>query len=172
MKKCIGCGEIKNLDCFYKHKQMKDGRLNKCKSCVKVDVKKNREVNIDYYKEYDRKRANDPKRVEMRRKYGQTEAGLKSKSKSKKKYIEKNKDKVLEKQRIYRKLNQKKVKAQEAVLYNIKIGNLKRGFCEICGKEKTEGHHDDYNKPLSVRWLCSKHHREWHKINGEGKNGN
>ena len=35
--------------------------------------------------------------------------------------------------------------------------------CEICG-EKAEAHHDDYNKPLEVRWLCFKHHREWHKI--------
>ena len=34
--------------------------------------------------------------------------------------------------------------------------------CEICGKEKTNAHHDDYNKPLDVRWLCVLHHRRFH----------
>ena len=33
MKKCISCGLEKNLDDFYVHSKMKDGRLNKCKDC-------------------------------------------------------------------------------------------------------------------------------------------
>jgi hypothetical protein len=27
---------------------------------------------------------------------------------------------------------------------------------------KTEGHHSDYTKPYSVRWLCSQHHHNVH----------
>ena len=34
--------------------------------------------------------------------------------------------------------------------------------CEVCGDENTEKHHDDYDKPLEVRWLCFKHHRQLH----------
>ena len=39
---------------------------------------------------------------------------------------------------------------------------LIRQPCEVCGAEKSEAHHDDYEKPLEVRWLCRKHHREHH----------
>lgn len=42
-------------------------------------------------------------------------------------------------------------------------GTLIRLPCEICGTDKdVQAHHDDYNRPLEVRWLCRKHHKEHH----------
>ncbi|GAG03219.1 unnamed protein product, partial [marine sediment metagenome] len=52
-------------------------------------------------------------------------------------------------------------------------GRLKRGKCLVCGDEKTEAHHEDYSKPLEVKWLCKKHHSELHyKQHYQGSQGN
>ena len=42
--------------------------------------------------------------------------------------------------------------------------HLLRGPCEICGSPNSEGHHDDYGRPLKVRWLCRKHHKQLHAM--------
>ncbi len=47
----------------------------------------------------------------------------------------------------------------------ISSGKLVRQPCEICGDPKTDAHHDDYNKPLEVRWLCRSCHKKWHDNN-------
>lgn len=53
-------------------------------------------------------------------------------------------------------------KARRKVRSEIEAGRMHRQPCEICGAEKAEAHHDDYSKPLDVRWLCPQHHRERH----------
>ena len=46
----------------------------------------------------------------------------------------------------------------------IRDGRLLRQPCEVCGAVKVEAHHDDYSKPLDVRWLCRKHHAMVHRM--------
>ena len=41
-------------------------------------------------------------------------------------------------------------------------GRLVRQPCEVCGALRVHAHHDDYSKPLDVRWLCRQHHDEHH----------
>jgi hypothetical protein len=45
----------------------------------------------------------------------------------------------------------------------IRRGKIKRTPCEACGDPRSEAHHDDYSQPLTVRFLCNKHHREAHQ---------
>ena len=46
----------------------------------------------------------------------------------------------------------------------IRIGVLIKQSCEICNKVETvEAHHEDYNKPLEIRWLCREHHLARHR---------
>lgn len=52
--------------------------------------------------------------------------------------------------------------ARRLVQRAVKRGTMTRLPCEVCGETKSEGHHDDYSKPLDVRWLCRKHHTEHH----------
>ena len=44
----------------------------------------------------------------------------------------------------------------------LKSGDLERKPCEVCGSPTSVAHHDDYEKPLEVRWLCYLHHSNIH----------
>src|SRR4051794_27601008 len=54
----------------------------------------------------------------------------------------------------YMKKNPEKHRAHTAVARAIADGRLTKGACEVCGEERADAHHDDYSKPLDVRWLC------------------
>ncbi len=56
--------------------------------------------------------------------------------------------------------NKPQARAHDKVAKAIRKGTLARGKCEVgtdC-KGPIEAHHDDYSKPLDVRWVCLKHH--------------
>jgi hypothetical protein len=53
--------------------------------------------------------------------------------------------------------------AHDAVAYALRTGKLFIESCQVCGSWKTHAHHDDYTKPLVVRWLCAIHHKLWHQ---------
>ncbi len=65
-------------------------------------------------------------------------------------------------------------RAQNLIERAIEKGIIKRkDKCEVCssnsifkdGRSGIQAHHDDYNNPLVVRWLCQKCHHDWHKKN-------
>ncbi|MBB5702128.1 hypothetical protein FHS76_002003 [Ochrobactrum daejeonense] len=68
----------------------------------------------------------------------------------------------------WRRANPSKYAAHIAVQRALTSGTLNKQPCEICGASEDDGvridaHHDDYRKPLKVRWLCRTHHSRLHK---------
>jgi hypothetical protein len=60
-----------------------------------------------------------------------------------------------------------KNRARHVARHAVASGRLARKPCEVCGLTKTEAHHDDYDKPLEVRWLCAQHHADLHRMRRE-----
>ena len=70
-------------------------------------------------------------------------------------------EKKREANRVWREGNRHKTFAEKEARVAFQLGLIPREGCEVCG-EHAEMHHDDYIKTLEIRWLCSRHHREWH----------
>ena len=136
MKICKKCKKYKELNNFYIHNQMKDGRLNICKECVKARIH-------NYWKDgrgkmVDSKRNQDPSRKEWQRLYSYNQ----------------------------REKHAAKRKVQSVWWTWFKKNKGVKSNCEVCGSgQKIEAHHSDYNKPYDVMWLCCKHHKGWHREN-------
>lgn len=134
-KVCFKCQAAKSLEEFYRHPAMADGRLNKCKECTKLDVRENYVKHIEYFREYERRRSHLPDRRVQATTYRQKR----------------------------RSVNRVKFVASYLTTNAIRDGRLIRQPCESCGAtENIQAHHDDYSKPLEVRWLCFVCHRKVH----------
>lgn len=151
-KRCFKCGQIKHLADFYRHKNMADGHLNKCKECAKIDSRSNRKDNADYYREYDRQRSSLPHRVEARKLYQCTDNYRIAAAKGRKRYVERHPE----------------IRKAHIIVGNfLRDGKLsKPELCSSCGSaDPVQAHHADYSKPLDVEWLCHACHVEWHLEN-------
>ena len=103
---------------------------------------------------------------------------LKNKEKRSKSYSEwykKNKERKIKQTKKYKKTERgklstkrasinarlkypEKYQARQEVLKALRKGTLIKKPCEVCGKLKVQAHHEDYSKPLDVKWLCEDHH--------------
>ena len=134
-KKCFKCGEIKELDMFYTHREMADGHINKCIECTKKDVLAYRGGNIDKIRIKDRERAKLPRRRHFSRL-------------NVKRWEEANPLAHAAHLLLKRAVKTKVI--------------LKPTKCSLCGAESClHGHHDDYLKPLEVEWLCAVCHSKY-----------
>jgi len=154
-KACFKCGETKPLCEFYRHPAMGDGYLNKCAECTKKDVRKNRSVNLQRCREYDRNRPNKTERNATyyawlrKRKADDDEYRLAANAR----HLAWS----------HRPENIRKKRANAFVNNALRAGRLTREPCEVCGSvEHIQAHHEDYDKPFAITWLCIKHHAARH----------
>ena len=148
---CIKC-EKNQPESEYYRSTMRANGTGECKSCTRARVISNRNANLDYYKNYDKSRADLPHRIKARKEYAQTEQGKERKAAAIKSWTIRN---------------PASYKAHNMVNNAVRDGRLfKPSQCEGCNDETTlHGHHCDYNKPLDVMWLCDPCHKQWHREN-------
>ena len=142
---CTDCGASSETARFY------DRITKRCAECHKQRVRQNRKANIAYYRAFEAMRyARDyEKRRAANQAYVQTERGKEAVARSRQAYV---------------------ARYPERRAAHIALGNALRdgrvvrpAACQACGAGgRIHGHHDDYAKPLEVRWLCSPCHTEAH----------
>lgn len=141
-KKCTKCGQIKNINEFYKDKSKSDGLQSKCNICSKRKMKESYESNEGYYKEYSKKRYEDNKKNILKRK---------------KKYYEDNKDNIKNYHRIYYKNNRKKISEKNKDRY------WNRGGKERISKYNKE-HREEKNERRRYRYRNDENYKSRRRI--------
>lgn len=130
--RCSICGLERTIDEFVKDKRLKSGRRSYCIYC---------------YRKWDNERyhRNKEKRLAEIKALRRIPEIRARRQQWLNQYYWKRRDKFL---------------AMAKVKYALRTGKLIRpSQCEECSKEcKPQAHHDDYNKPLEVRWLCQECH--------------
>lgn len=148
MKTCFKCGIEKPLTEFYTHARMADGHLNKCRACTKADVA-----------ERVQRMSTNPEWAVAERKRHRIKS---AKARAEGTAHVFTTDERRERWDKFSHNHPAKIAAHRATGNAIRAGKLIKQPCEKCGALKVQAHHDDYSKPLDVRWLCVPHHNEHH----------
>ena len=158
LKRCTGCKIAKAKSEFYGDKSRKDGLTDWCKSCQREYRHSRRDILNERARE--RYAANpEPRRQRDLARYHnriKTDPALYARR------LETNRLAVAR----WRKKSGAKVRAAYLARYAAKIGELEKpDVCQVkgCRASRIEAHHQDYSKPLAVKWLCPKHHKAAHR---------
>ena len=148
-KRCRTCEVVKPIDDFYACKSTLDGHLGACKACTCAKVRAVRTANVDAYRTRDRDRRKTPEARAAQKTRAQTEKGKAAAARRSRAHLERYPERHAARDKVHKAL---------------KSGRLVENPCEKCGSaEKIHAHHDDYDKPLDVRWLCQKCHYKEHR---------
>lgn len=109
-------------------------------------ARESRARNLEKVQARDRNRLNKKERVAAAREYARLHPEI-----------------IAQGNKTYRERYPEKRRAHIAAGNAIRDGRLVPQPCVMCGEEdKPHAHHDDYSKPLEVRWLCQACHIAYH----------
>lgn len=157
MKTCFKCGQAKPRSEFYRHPQMGDGLLGKCKECTKTDVA-NRYAVLCLVDPSFIKKERARGRDKYHRLYAPGKLGWRPKPRVGCNWQSPPATK------------QEKMRAHNMAVRAARSGRIvKPSQCEDCGWEegRLHAHHEDYRQPLLVVWVCSTCHRRRHATHPE-----
>lgn len=149
-KKCRKCGAKKPISEFYVFKRHGVGKpTSQCKVCICATVERRRELKMATDPDWVVKEAERCRAKQAR--YRKVGLAVKLSPEHMRKVRQKSAERYPE-----------KVRATVALNNAVKRGDVIKLCCVKCGDRDTEGHHEDYAKPLEVIWLCDKHHKARH----------
>lgn len=130
-KVCKACGQLKPADAYYRNYATKDCLQRFCKPC---DNTRARAFNA----------ANAESQAALKRARRKTDA-----------------DRAVERRQkdASDRRHPERASARRAVRQAVVTGILVPQPCKHCGNEKSQAHHEDYNRPLDAIWVCDLHHR-------------
>ncbi len=147
-KTCNTCGVEKPLSEYHRDRHKRDGWAGICKACR---IPQERE----YYGQN-----REAVLTKQRLYYGRNRESLLAKDRA---YYRRNRSKLLARDRAWKKSRPEVARAGALVQAAVARGRLHQGPCEGCGsRARIDAHHDDYSKPLDVRWLCRSCHLRLH----------
>lgn len=144
-----------------KHKWVEYAKEHREEINAKNRERRKRNVEIYRKKEQEWRKNNIEKNKEYQRRY-RAKDGYQEK---KKKYYIEHKDEYFRRAKENRDRHKEEYRCHSIVNNGLRRGELKKMACEVCGDADTQAHHNDYNKPLDVTWLCKKCHSAWHEHN-------
>jgi len=161
MKPCSKCLVVKPIESFNRDKTHADGLASVCREC-RILAKKQAWVSRSSLLTPEQIAEDNKKRGEATKRWIKKNPQIAAKYK--KLYRSRHPEAKIRHFYAHKAKNPEKVKARAIAMAAIRSGKIVRLPCEVCGNPKSESHHDDYSKPLDVRFLCLKHHREFHKL--------
>lgn len=160
MKPCTKCEVVKPLDGFNLDVTHPDGRSSVCKGCRSAEKRRLWALRYELMTPEEIAADNAKRRLATKR---YAKRNPERTADAKRRQNIRRRPKAILAQKRHRAKYPLEIKARAKAANAIAAGKIKRLPCEVCGNEKADAHHDDYNQPLVVRFLCRKHHSQWHR---------
>jgi hypothetical protein len=139
VKVCTSCGIEKPFSEFWKHPLGRHGLRPRCKTCLNAQIRSYQRAN--------------PEKLRA----------------ATKRWYDRDPERARRMARDQKAKNPRRERAHRLVREAVRRGEIVRPvFCSTCGRSdlRIEAHHEDYDMPLDVNWLCSSCHGATHAKKG------